>query len=185
MQKHYIKHNKDLVIYNLKSLTIKLSSMPDEVKCPKCSSTQITAQKKGFSGTKAVGGAILTGGIGLLAGMHGSGDIIVYCLACGYSWNPKKLMEENGKREKMDKMREDIRNSSETNKWRKDVVNAYEAKDIETATNLFLSRREFNDKIPNIDQAYDSLKMEERAGKFIKGFAVFLILAIIIWLMSK
>jgi len=43
-----------------------------EIKCPKCSSTQITASKKGFSGKKAIAGAVLTGGIGLLAGTIGS-----------------------------------------------------------------------------------------------------------------
>ena len=54
-----------------------------DVACPKCGSTQITAQKKGFSGGKAVAGAVLTGGVGLLAGLHGSSDIVITCLACG------------------------------------------------------------------------------------------------------
>lgn len=58
------------------------------IKCPKCSSTQLTANKKGFSGTKAVGGAILTGGIGLLAGTIGSNKINITCLACGNQFKP-------------------------------------------------------------------------------------------------
>ena len=49
--------------------------MTQEIKCPKCSSTQLTANKKGFSGKQAVGGALLTGGIGLLAGTIGSNKI--------------------------------------------------------------------------------------------------------------
>ncbi len=59
-----------------------------EIKCPKCGSTQLTANKKGFSGTKAVGGAILTGGIGLLAGTIGSNKINITCLACGNQFRP-------------------------------------------------------------------------------------------------
>ena len=57
--------------------------MEELIKCPKCQSTQLSANKKGFSGTKAVGGAILTGGIGLLAGTLGSNKIILTCLNCG------------------------------------------------------------------------------------------------------
>ena len=54
-----------------------------EIGCPKCGSTQITANKKGYSAGKAVTGAILTGGVGLLAGFHGSGKVLITCLACG------------------------------------------------------------------------------------------------------
>lgn len=58
------------------------------VKCPKCGSEQITSGKKGFSGTKAVGGALLTGGIGLLAGTIGSNKIRITCLNCGHQFKP-------------------------------------------------------------------------------------------------
>jgi predicted RNA-binding Zn-ribbon protein involved in translation (DUF1610 family) len=56
--------------------------------CPKCGSTQIVANKKGFSGTKAVAGAVLTGGIGLLAGTIGSNKIRITCLSCGNQFKP-------------------------------------------------------------------------------------------------
>src|SRR5258708_1376521 len=62
--------------------------MTEEIKCPKCGSNQLSANKKGFSGTKAVGGVILTGGIGLLAGTIGSNKIKITCLACGHQFNP-------------------------------------------------------------------------------------------------
>ena len=62
--------------------------MDDQVKCPKCGSTQISADKKGFSGTKAVAGAALTGGIGLLAGTIGSNKVKITCLKCGHVFNP-------------------------------------------------------------------------------------------------
>lgn len=68
--------------------------MTNEIKCPKCGSTQIAANKKGFSGTKAVGGAILTGGIGLLAGTIGSNKIIITCLNCGNNFSPGQKIEK-------------------------------------------------------------------------------------------
>lgn len=58
------------------------------IHCPKCNSTQVTATKKGFSGKKAVAGAILTGGIGLLAGTIGSNKIKITCLSCGHEFRP-------------------------------------------------------------------------------------------------
>jgi hypothetical protein len=61
---------------------------PNQVCCPKCGSNQITAQKKGFSGKKAVAGVVLTGGIGLLAGTIGSDKIKITCLNCGNQFNP-------------------------------------------------------------------------------------------------
>lgn len=63
----------------------------DKLYCPSCGSSQLTANKKGFGTGKAVTGAILTGGIGLLAGFIGSGDIKVTCIKCGRKWNPGEL----------------------------------------------------------------------------------------------
>ena len=59
-----------------------------KVVCPKCGSGQITGDKKGFSGGKAIAGALITGGIGLLAGFHGSSKIKITCLACGNTFKP-------------------------------------------------------------------------------------------------
>jgi hypothetical protein len=59
-----------------------------EVECPKCGSNQITANKQGFSGKKAVAGALLTGGVGLLAGTIGSNKVRITCLACGNVFKP-------------------------------------------------------------------------------------------------
>jgi DNA-directed RNA polymerase subunit RPC12/RpoP len=54
--------------------------------CPKCKSKEIHSQKKGFSGGKALAGAALTGGIGLLAGTIGSKDVQITCLKCGHKF---------------------------------------------------------------------------------------------------
>ena len=70
----------------------------DNIKCPKCGSTQLTTDKKGFSGKKAVAGAVLTGGIGLLAGTIGSNKIIITCLSCGKQFKPGEDFEANLKK---------------------------------------------------------------------------------------
>ncbi len=56
--------------------------------CPKCLSTSLTAQKKGFGFGKAAAGAITVGGLGLLAGGIGSKKIEVTCLKCGHKFTP-------------------------------------------------------------------------------------------------
>lgn len=60
----------------------------ERLRCPKCKSINIQVlgkQKKGFSVGKAVGGAILTGGIGTLAGFAGKNGkkVEFVCLDCG------------------------------------------------------------------------------------------------------
>jgi tellurium resistance protein TerD len=61
--------------------------MPDDtLRCPKCGSTQVSADKKGFGFLKAAAGAVLTGGYGLLGGFIGSRKVLVTCLKCGKQW---------------------------------------------------------------------------------------------------
>lgn len=64
--------------------------MTDEIKCPKCKSTQITSKTKGFGLGKAAVGGILLGPIGLAGGLLGSKKIKVVCLKCGKEWIPGK-----------------------------------------------------------------------------------------------
>jgi rubredoxin len=65
-----------------------------ELYCPKCGSDKITAHKKGFSGVKAVGGAIVTGGIGILAGTLGSNKIKLTCLSCAFEFKPGQGIQD-------------------------------------------------------------------------------------------
>ena len=64
----------------------------EPIRCPKCGSAQITANKKGFSAGKAVAGAVVAGGIGLAAGGIGSNKIICTCLKCGHQFKPKEQL---------------------------------------------------------------------------------------------
>jgi RNA polymerase subunit RPABC4/transcription elongation factor Spt4 len=54
--------------------------------CPKCYSTSLTADKKGFGIGKAVVGAMVAGPIGLVAGNISAKKIRVTCLKCGHQF---------------------------------------------------------------------------------------------------
>ncbi len=70
---------------------IKANRFKEErtVSCPKCGSTQLTANKKGFSLGKAVAGGIILAPIaGVATGMIGKNKIIITCLNCGKQFKP-------------------------------------------------------------------------------------------------
>lgn len=61
------------------------------MRCPRCGSTQISANQKGFGVGKAVVGAAVTGSaLGLAAGAVGSKKVIITCLNCGHQWQAGK-----------------------------------------------------------------------------------------------
>lgn len=62
--------------------------MVGNIRCPKCNSEQITAEKKGFGLGKAAGAGLLLGPIGLLGGFLGSSKVMITCLNCGAQWRP-------------------------------------------------------------------------------------------------
>lgn len=63
------------------------------VRCPKCGSSHLSANKKGFSLGKAIaGGVILVPIAGVATGMIGKNKIIITCLNCG-----KQFKSGNGK----------------------------------------------------------------------------------------
>lgn len=59
----------------------------DQITCPRCGSSQLTANKKGFGLKNAVVGGLLLGPLGLLGGAVGGGKVVITCLKCGNSWN--------------------------------------------------------------------------------------------------
>lgn len=64
-----------------------INQQPEEyLCCPNCGSRELHAEHKGFSGGKALAGALLTGGIGLLAGTIGSKDMQISCLKCAHKF---------------------------------------------------------------------------------------------------
>lgn len=67
--------------------------MARQVKCPKCGSTNVQVlgnDRKGFSVGKSLAGAVLTGGIGLIAGFAGKkGKYELFCSDCGTRFKVK------------------------------------------------------------------------------------------------
>ena len=58
--------------------------------CPKCGSTSLTANKKGFSVTKGVIGLAVSPLAGAVVGSTGKNKVIVTCLKCGHQWKAGK-----------------------------------------------------------------------------------------------
>lgn len=54
--------------------------------CPKCGSTSLSANKKGYGVGKAVAGVFVAGPIGLVAGNLNAKKVWVTCLNCGKRW---------------------------------------------------------------------------------------------------
>ena len=74
--------------------SIKRTKLKAKMKCPRCGSKNIQpagVHKGGFSVGKAVGGTILAGGVGSLAGFAGkqTGKSDWVCLDCGKSFTIK------------------------------------------------------------------------------------------------
>lgn len=61
-----------------------------QVYCPKCLSTSVTANQKGFGFVRGALGAAVGLDVGLIAGGIGSKKVICTCLKCGYKWKPGK-----------------------------------------------------------------------------------------------
>ncbi len=62
-------------------------------KCPKCGSHHTISQKRGFSPTGAIIGAIFWGPMGTLAGNIGKNKTYVRCLDCGYTGEEHEFIE--------------------------------------------------------------------------------------------
>lgn len=67
----------------------------EQIRCPQCGSSQIHADKKGFSVGKAAAGAIVGGiYVGALTGGIGRNKIEITCLHCGYKFKPGEQLKE-------------------------------------------------------------------------------------------
>ncbi|MEG2654915.1 MAG: hypothetical protein RSA29_04440 [Clostridium sp.] len=73
-----------------KQVSHKTNYDSNEARCPKCGSTSITANKKGFSLAKGALGVATVGAYGVLAAGHGKNKVLVTCLKCGHQWKPGK-----------------------------------------------------------------------------------------------
>jgi DNA-directed RNA polymerase subunit RPC12/RpoP len=67
--------------------------------CPRCASTEIKAEKKGFGMVKGAIGCLLQFPFGLLLGFIGSGKTKITCPDCGHSWVSKVKWKRFQKKE--------------------------------------------------------------------------------------
>lgn len=67
-------------------LRLQRKQYDEMMKCPRCGSTSLSGNKKGYGVGKGVVGAALLGPIGLVAGNIGSGKVMVTCMKCGYKF---------------------------------------------------------------------------------------------------
>lgn len=58
--------------------------------CPKCGSTSLSANKKGFGLLKGAAGVLTFGAYGVVTAGIGKNKIIITCLACGKQFKPGK-----------------------------------------------------------------------------------------------
>ena len=58
--------------------------------CPRCGSTSLSINKKGFGGGKATAGMLTFGLGGAVAGTYGMNGMKITCLNCGYKYKPGK-----------------------------------------------------------------------------------------------
>lgn len=86
------KEKKELKKQEKQELKDRIKQMDKEgiVYCPKCYSTQVSANKRGFKMGRAVVAGTLTLGAGLLAGAAGKNKIEITCLKCGHKWKAGK-----------------------------------------------------------------------------------------------
>lgn len=79
-------------------LKLQQEQFNSQVRCPKCGSTSISANKKGYGVVKGGLGAVILGGgtlgigapIGAALGNIGRNKVICTCMNCGYKFKPGK-----------------------------------------------------------------------------------------------
>jgi hypothetical protein len=65
---------------------VLINQADEKIRCPRCGSTQVFVDKRGFSGKKACCGALLVGPLGLLCGTHKQNKVQMSCLKCKHEW---------------------------------------------------------------------------------------------------
>lgn len=91
-KREYIKKKRSELSKNMETIRAQVNAPAQTPvsKCPKCGSTSISADKKGFGIGKAVVGAAVAGPVGLVAGNIGSKKVLITCLNCGHQWQAGK-----------------------------------------------------------------------------------------------
>lgn len=73
--------------------------MENQIKCPRCTSFQLSLTNKRFSTGRAIAGGIIAGGIGAAIGATTSNEVKIHCLNCGLSFTTAERLEMEQKNE--------------------------------------------------------------------------------------
>lgn len=86
MQQQELEEARKQTEQQRQQLRLQRKQYDEMMKCPRCGSTSLSGNKKGYGVGKGVVGAALLGPIGLVAGNIGSGEVMVTCMKCGYKF---------------------------------------------------------------------------------------------------
>lgn len=86
MQQQELEEARKQTEQQRQQLRLQRKQYDEMMKCPRCGSTSLSGNKKGYGIGKGVVGAALLGPIGLIAGNIGSSKVMVTCMKCGYKF---------------------------------------------------------------------------------------------------
>lgn len=69
-------------------ISAKMAAAPQRPHCPRCQSSNVTKEKRGFSTGRAVAAGMLTGflDVAAVAGAAGRNKLVNVCQDCGHTW---------------------------------------------------------------------------------------------------
>ena len=80
------EYRKTRIVYHRDDIFIP-PTIPT-ISCPRCGSTSVSTQKKGFGVGKAAAGVVAAGPVGAVAGAAGANKVYNICQNCGHKWEP-------------------------------------------------------------------------------------------------
>lgn len=83
MQRIELEETRKRTEQQQQQLELQRQQYEDMMKCPRCGSTSLSGNKKGYGIGKGIIGASILGPFGLVAGNIGSGKVLVTCMKCG------------------------------------------------------------------------------------------------------
>jgi transcription elongation factor Elf1 len=86
MQQRELEEMRRQTEQQRKQFALQKEQYDNMMKCPRCGSTSLSGNKKGYGIGKGLVGAALLGPVGLIAGNMGAKKVIVTCMSCGYKF---------------------------------------------------------------------------------------------------
>lgn len=86
MQQQELEEMRKQTEQQRQQLKLQRKQDADMMRCPRCCSTSLSGNKKGYGIGKGVIGAALFGPLGLVAGNIGAGKVVITCMKCGHKF---------------------------------------------------------------------------------------------------